>query len=133
MQANAILKIDHLQERVIEACRELREKRETAYWRGRSLSACILEILAPLGYHQVQRIADTFGMDFEAQFSNEYEWELFHKQVADLKEKVESDLQRSIQLPEGVSFCLGYDQEGNFGLFLRSEDRNFAGQAEGLN
>ena len=133
MRANAILKIDHLQERVIEACREFKQKRGTAYWRGQSLSACMLEMLAPLGYHQVQRIADTFGMDFDEQFSNEYEWEHFHRQVADLKEKVERDLQRDFQLPEGISFCFAYDQEGNFGLFLRSEDRKFSGQAEGMN
>jgi hypothetical protein len=132
MSANAILKIDHLQDKVIEASLKLREKREMAYWRGRSLSACMLDILAPVGYHQVQRIADTFAMDFEEQFSNEYEWERFHQEVADLKEQVERDLQRGFQLPEGISFCLAYDPEGNFGLFLRSDDREFAGQAEGI-
>ena len=133
MSANAILKIDHLQDKVFEASLKLREKGGMAYWRGQSLSACMLDILAPGGYHQVQRIADTFGMDFEEQFSNEYEWERFHNQVADLKEQLERELQKVIQLPEGISFYLGYDHGGNFALFLRAEERKFSGQAEGMN
>jgi hypothetical protein len=133
MQANAILKIDYLQERAVEACLKLKEKGGTAYWRGQSLSARMLEILAPLGYHQAQRIADTLGIDFDEQFSNEYEWERFHNQVADLKEQLERELQKVIQLPEGISFYLGYDHGGNFALFLRAEERKFSGQAEGMN
>ncbi len=130
---SAILEIDHLQEKVNKASLSLREEIGVAYWRGQSLPACMLDILAPAGYHQVQLIADTLGMDFDEQFSNEYEWERFHKEVTALKGKVEGELQGTFQLPEGISLCLGFDREGNFGLFLRSEERRFHGQPQGMN
>jgi len=133
METKANLGVEHLQEKLVKACLMLGGKGGTAYWRGRSPAACMLEILAPNGYHQVQQIADLFGMEFEEQFSNEFEWDRFRRQVSELKEKVERNLQTLFPLPKGISFCLGYDHEGNFGLCLRSEGRSFAGQEEGMN
>jgi hypothetical protein len=131
MKADQIWKIDHLRDFVAKASPKLRKKDPLASLDRKSLSACMVQVLAPAGYHQVQRIADAFGMDFDEQFSNEYEWDRFQQELNELKAKVELKLQRRLKLTEGTFFCLGYDQEGNFGLILRSEDERLADGGEG--
>ncbi len=122
MKADQIWKIDHLRDKVAEASLEMRKKGPLASLDRKSPSACMVLVLAPAGYHQVQRIADAFGVDFDEQFSNEYEWDHFRQELSNLKAKVERELQRRLDLPKGTFFGLGYDREGNFGLILRSED-----------
>jgi hypothetical protein len=121
-KANQIWKIGHLQSKVVKAGGITRTKGSLAYQDGEAASSCMGDVLAPAGYHQMQRIADAFGMDFDEDFSNEYEWDRFRQELSDRKAKVGQDLQRRLPLPEGVFFRLRYDREGNFGLLLRSED-----------
>jgi hypothetical protein len=122
MKADQIWRIDDLREKVAEASLKMRKKGSMASPDRQSPAACMVQVLAPAGYHQVQRIADAFGVDFDEQFSNEYEWDRFRQEINNSRAKVEGELQRCLDLPEGTFFCLGYDPEGNFGLLLRSED-----------
>ncbi len=122
MKADQIWRIDDLREKVAEASLKMRKKGSMASPDRQSPPACMVQVLAPAGYHQVQRIADAFGVDFDEQFSNEYEWDRFRQEINNLRAEVEWELQRFLDLPEGTFFCLGYDPEGNFGLILRSED-----------
>jgi len=133
MKADQIWKIDHLQDQLSEASLKMRKKGPLASPDRQSPSACMVQVLAPAGYHQVQRIADAFGVDFDEQFSNEYEWDRFRQELSNLKAKMERELQGRLELPEGTYFCLGYDQEGNFGLILRSEDTSTANGGEWMN
>ena len=121
MKAEQIWKIELLRDKLVKAGLKMRKKAPLASLDGKTPSACMVQVLAPAGYHQVQRIADAFGMDFDEQFSNEYEWDRFRHELSDLKAKVEGGLQELLDLPEGTFFCLGYDPEGNFGLILNSK------------
>jgi hypothetical protein len=132
-KANQIWKIGHLQSKVVKAGGITGTKGSLAYQEREAASSCMVDVLAPAGYHQMQRIADAFGMDFDEYFSNEYEWDRFRQELSDLKEKMEQELQRGLPLPEGVFFRLGYDREGNFGLLLRSEDPPMAKGGERIN
>lgn len=120
MKADQVCETYRLREKAAKASLKMRKKDPLASLDRKSPSACMVQVLAPAGYHQVQRIADVFGVDFDEQFSNEYEWECFRQELGDLKAKVERELQRRLELPGGTFFCLGYDQEGNFGLILGS-------------
>lgn len=133
MRADQIWKIDRLQDKVVKAGLKMRTKGHLAYRNREMPLSCMVEVLAPAGYHQMQRIADAFGMDFDEHFSNEYEWDRFRQELSDLKAKVEQELQRRLELPEGVFFSLGYDPEGNFGLILRSENAAIANGGEWMN
>jgi hypothetical protein len=132
-KANQIWKIGHLQSKVVKAGGITGTKGSLAYLGREAASSCMVDVLAPAGYHQMQRIADAFGMDFDEYFSNEYEWDRFRQKLSELKEKMEQELQRRLPLPEGVFFRLGYDREGNFGLLLRSEDPLMAKGGERIN
>jgi hypothetical protein len=133
MQANIIWRIDALRDKVTKASLKMRKKGSLACPDRQSPPACMVQVLAPAGYHQVQRIADAFGVDFDEQFSNEYEWDRFRQEIDDLRVKLERELQRCLELPEGTFFCLGYDQEGNFGLILRPEDTALGNGGEWMN
>ncbi len=133
MNAERIWKIDRLRDKVFKASLKFRNRGPEASPDRKPSSACMVEVLAPAGYHQIQRIADVFGVDFDEQFSNEYEWDRFRRELSELKAKVELDLQRRLALPEGTRFCLGYDQEGNFGLILQWEDREMSAGGEWMN
>jgi len=133
MKADQIWKIARLQDRVAEAGVKMRTKGSLACRDGGASSFCMVDVLAPAGYHQIQRIADAFGLDFDEQFSNEYEWDRFRREISDLKATVEQELQRRLELPEGVFFCLGDDQEGNFGLILRSEEKKWVNGGQWMN
>jgi hypothetical protein len=133
MKAEQIWKIDRLRNQVAKASLKMRKKAPLASLDRNSPSAYMVQVLAPAGYHQVQRIADAFGVDFDEQFSNEYEWDRFRQELNDLKVKVELELQRHLKLPEGTFFCLGYDPEGNFGLILQSENAASADGGELIN
>jgi hypothetical protein len=133
MKADQIWKIDHLRDKVAEASLEMRKKGPPASLDRKSPSACMVLVLEPAGYHQVQRIADAFGVDFDEQFSNEYEWDRFRQEINNLRAEVEWELQRFLDLPEGTFFCLGYDREGNFGLILRSEDTSLSDGGKWMN
>ncbi len=133
MKADQILRIEQLRDKVAEASLKIGKKGSLASPDRQSPPACMVQVLAPAGYHQVQRIADAFGVDFDEQFSNEYEWDRFRQEIDDLRVKLERELQRRLELPEGTFFCLGYDQEGNFGLILRSEDTALGNGGERMN
>jgi hypothetical protein len=133
MKADQILRIEHLLDKVAEASLKMRKKGSLASPDRQPPPACMVQVLAPAGYHQVQRIADAFGVDFDEQFSNEYEWDRFRQEIDDLRAKLERELQRRLELPEGTFFCLEYDQEGNFGLILRSEDTALGNGGERMN
>jgi len=133
MKANQILRIEHLRDKVAEASLKMRKKGSLASPDRQSPPGCMVQVLAPAGYHQAQRIADAFGVDFDEQFSNEYEWDRFRQEINDSRAKLERELQRRLELPEGTFFCLGYDLEGNFGLILRSEDTALGNGGEWMN
>jgi hypothetical protein len=133
MNADQIWKIDDLRDKVAKASLKMRKKGFLGSTDRQSPPACMVQVLAPAGYHQVQRIADAFGVDFDEQFSNEYEWDRFRQELSDLKVRVERELQGRLKPPEGTFFCLGYDSEGNFGLILRSEDKAFGDGVELMN
>ena len=133
MKADQILRIEHLRGKVAEASLKMGKKGSLASRDRQSPPGCMVRVLAPAGYHQVQRIADAFGVDFDEQFSNEYEWDRFRQEINDLRAKLERELQRRLELPEGTFFCLGYDQEGNFGLILRSEGTALGNGGERMN
>ena len=133
MKADRIWKIDRLRNQVVKASLKMRKKAPLASLDRNSSSAHMVQVLAPAGYHQVQRIADAFGVDFDEQFSNEYEWDRFRQELSELKAKVERELQGRLELPEGTFFCLGYDREGNFGLILQSENAALANGGELIN
>jgi hypothetical protein len=96
---------------VVKAGVKMRTKGHPACRDREVASSCMVEVLAPAGYHQMQRIADAFGMDFDEPFSNEYEWDRFRQELSILKAKVGQELQQRLELPEGAFSCLGYDQE----------------------
>lgn len=133
LKADQISKIEHLRDEAAKASMKLRKKAPLASLDRMSPLDCMVQVLAPAGYHQVQRIADAFGVDFDEQFSNEYEWDRFRQELSDLKAKVEHELRQRLELPEGTFFCLGYDREGNFGLILRSEKKTLADGGEWMN
>jgi hypothetical protein len=131
MKAYQIWEIDRLRDEVAKASLRMRKKAPLASLDRKAPSACMVQVLAPAGYHQVQRIADAFGVDFDEQFSNEYEWDRFRQELSELKAKVELELRGRLELPEGTFFCLGYDPEGNFGLILRSENTAWSMEGTG--
>ena len=133
MKANQIWRIDDLRDKLAKASLKMRKKGSQACPDRLSPPACMVQVVAPAGYHQVQRIADAFGVDFDEQFSNEYEWDRFRQELSNLKVRVEQELQGRLALPEGTFFCLGYDQEGNFGLILRFEDIALGNGGERMN
>ena len=133
MRAEQIWKIERLRDKVAKVSLKMKKKAPLAPPGLQSPSACMVQVLAPAGYHQVQRIADAFGVDFDEQFSNEYEWDRFRQELSELKAKVELELRGRLELPEGTFFCLGYDPEGNFGLILRSEKTTLADGGEWMN
>ncbi len=133
MKADQILRIEHLGDKVAEASLKIRKKGSLASQDRQSPPGCMVQVLAPAGYHQVQRIADALGLDFDEQFSNEYEWDRFRQEINDLRARLERELQGRLELPEGTFFCLGYDQEGNFGLILRSEETALGNGGEWMN
>ena len=122
MNADPILKIDHLHEKVIEASLKLKDRAVASCRDPQSPCSWMIDVLAPAGYHQIQQIADVFGVDFDEQLSNEYEWDRFRHEINQLKTIVESELRGRFDLQEGISLCLGYDEKGNFGLIIRSEN-----------
>ncbi len=120
MTADQIWKVDYLRDRVNKAARILRNQDGMPCGDRYLAPGCMVEVLAPAGYHQTQAIADAFGVDFEENFSNEEEWDRFQREVDNLKCQVEMELRRHLDLPDGVLFRLGYDPDGNFGVILRS-------------
>ncbi len=133
MRVEQICQIERLRDILVKADLKMRKKAPLAALDGKSPSACMVQVLAPAGYHQVQRIADAFGVDFDEQFFNECEWDRFRQELSELKAKVELGLQRRLDLPEGTFFCLGYDPEGNFRLILRSKNAALANGGEWMN
>ncbi len=131
MKADQIWKIADLRDKLAEARLKMKKKGPLVSPDRQSPPSCMVQVLAPAGYHQVQRIADAFGVDFDEQFSNEYEWDRFRQEINDLRAKLERELQGRLELPQGTFFCLGYDQEGNFGLILRSEEQLWAVEGNG--
>ncbi len=126
MKADQIWKVDHLRDKIKEAAPELSHKACRSHGDTRTSSTYMLDVLAPAGYHQIQAIADAFGLDFVEKFSNEYEWDRFRRDVNVLKARMEQELQRHFELPEGLLFSLGYDSEGNFGVILHSTGTEMA-------
>jgi hypothetical protein len=126
MKADQIGRGDHLREWMNRVGSKLRTQGGMPRPDPRTQSACTVDVLAPAGYHQAQQIADSLGVDFEETFSNEDEWDRFRREVNALRTLVERELQRRFELPEGLFLFLGYDPEGNFGLFLRSTDTGMA-------
>jgi hypothetical protein len=133
MKADQILRIEHLRDKVAEASLKMRKKGSLASPDGQSSPGCMVQVLASAGYHQVQRIADAFGADFDEQFSNEYEWDRFWQEINDLRARLERELQGRLELPQGTFFCLGYDPGRNFGLILRSEETALGNGGEWMN
>ena len=71
MKAQQIWKIDRLRDKLAKAGPKKSRKGPMASLDRNSPSACMVQVLAPAGYHQIQRIADAFRVDFDEQFSNE--------------------------------------------------------------
>jgi hypothetical protein len=126
MKADQIGRGDHLRDWMNKVGSKLRTQGGKLCQDRQTPSACTVDVLAPAGYHQAQQIADSLGVDFEETFSNEDEWDCFRREVNALKVRVEQELQRRIELPEGLFLCLGYDPEGNLGLILRSTGAGMA-------
>jgi len=120
MTADQIWRVEYLRDRMNTVASTLGNQNGMPGIDRQTPSACMVEVLAPSGYHQNQAIADVFGVDFEENFSNEDEWDRFRREIDGLKVQVELELQRRLKLPDGILFHLGYDPEGNFGLILRS-------------
>jgi len=133
MNTNPILKLDQFHEKVIEASLMLKNRADTSRRDPNISWTWMIDVLAPAGYHQTQQIADVFGVDFDIQFSNEYEWDHFRQEINQRKKIAERELQGRFDLEEGISLCLGYDADGNFGLILRSENANRADAEELMN
>ena len=119
VEVNQICKVDHLKEMVLEASNRLRIQTFLGHGVDQDNIACMLKILAPAGYHQDQDIAEALGFEFDENLANEWDWDSFRQEIHYLKSKLVGDLHACFQLPEGVFFSFGYDQEGNFGLVLK--------------
>ena len=119
MEVNQICKVDHLKEMVLEASNRLRIQTLLGHRDDQDSIACMLKILAPAGYHQDQEIAEALGFEFDENLANEWDWDSFRQEIRNLKIKLVRELYSHFQLPDGLIFSFGYDQEGNFGLVLK--------------
>ena len=121
MEVNQIGKVDRLKEIVAEASNKLQKNILLDHFGGQDHIVCMLKILAPAGYHQGQDIDEALGFEFDENLANEWDWDSFRQEIHYLKSKLVGDLHACFQLPEGLFFSFGYDQEGNFGLVLKRE------------
>ncbi len=121
MEVNQIGKVDHLKEIVVEASNKLQKNVLLDHLDDQDHIVGMLKILAPAGYHQNQDIAEALGLEFDENLANEWDWDFIRYEIRNLKTKLVGDLHSHFQLPAGLFFSFGYDQEGNFGLVLKRE------------
>jgi len=121
VEGNQIWKVDLLKETVLQASNKLRGQTHLAQRDDQENIACMLKILAPAGYHQGQDITEALGLEFDENLANEWDWDSFRQEIHYRKSKLVGDLHTCFQLPDGLFFSFGYDQEGNFGLILKRE------------
>jgi hypothetical protein len=133
VEVNQICKVDHLKEMVLEASNRLRMQTFSDHGDDQDSIACMLKILAPSGYHQDHDIAEALGFEFDENLANEWDWDSFREEIHYLKSRLIGDLHASFQLPDGLFFSFGYDQEGNFGLVLRREGKDKGKRLGGSN
>jgi hypothetical protein len=130
MQAELIWEREALGKRVDQA--RIHFYRNHAGWDSDSPGrlSYMLDVLAPLGYHQAADIAETFGLEHAELGLNEDELEVVKRKMKALQSKLLSDLQGHYNLPPEFSFRLGYDFKGNFGLILSVEGERYRESAQ---
>ncbi len=133
MNAEQLWEVRHLQDKIIKAAERLGNQRVTGDQASRQDSRYMVDIVASAGYHQIQEIVEAFSLDFDEIISNEEDWNRLDLEIQQSKENVVRDLQRQLQLPEGMFLRMGYDDEGNFGLILEREKERAETSANCLN
>jgi len=124
VEVNQIWKSGHFLEMVLDASKKFKSTDPLGYPDDRSHIVCMVKILAPSGYHQNQDIAEALGLEFDENIANEWDWDAFQQEIQLLRTRRVGNLHACIELPDGLFFSFGYDQEGNFGLVLRREGKD---------
>ncbi len=121
MEASQICEAGHLKEMVLEPGKKIHNEIAPGNPDDQSHFVCMAKILAWAGYHQKQDIAEAFGLDFDENLANEWDWESFQREIHHRKEQLLGSLKNRFPLPNGLFFSFGYDREGNFGIVVQRE------------